>query len=155
MQLTDGLGYGDLLCLNSLHHDFPVFGQFQRWPPKLDVFLFRRINPLTLSASDFQAFILCNAPKHFNQNRIDHIHDPHLFWWKVGQCSGNVEDFDMNAFALEKLQFLLDVRFTSAESVQFLNHQRIAAPENLLFQILIALTLSAVSYTHLDVYKRQ
>lgn len=62
MQLTKGLGYGDLLCLNSLHHDFQVFRQFQRWSPKLDVFLFRRINPLTLSASDFQAFIFRNAP---------------------------------------------------------------------------------------------
>ena len=91
MQLTNGLGHGDLLCLNSLHHDFPVFGQFQRWSPKLDVFLFRCIDPLTLSASDFQPFIFCNAPKHLNQNRIDHIHDPHLFWWKIGQCSWNVK----------------------------------------------------------------
>lgn len=47
----------------------------------------------------------------------------------------------MNAVALEKLQLLLDVRFTSAESVQFLNHQRIAVSEHLLFQILVALTL--------------
>ena len=91
MQLTKGLGYGDLLCLNSLHYDFPVFGQFQRWSPKLDVFLFRCIDPLTLSASDFQLFILCNTSKHLNQNRIDHIHDPHLLRRKIGQCSWNVK----------------------------------------------------------------
>ena len=59
----------------------------------------------------------------------------------------------MNAFAFENLQLLLDVRLTSAESIQFLNHQRIAAPENLLFQILIALTLSvfAGAFVHNDI----
>ena len=59
----------------------------------------------------------------------------------------------MNAVALEKLQLLLDVRLTSAESVQFLDDQRIAAPENLLFQILIALTLSvfAGAFVHNDI----
>ena len=59
----------------------------------------------------------------------------------------------MNAVALEKFQLLLDVRFASAESVQFLDHQRIAAPENLLFQILIAFTLSvfAGAFVHNDI----
>ena len=59
----------------------------------------------------------------------------------------------MNAVALEKLQFLLDIRLTSAESVQFFNHQRIAVPEHLLFQILIALTFSILSgaFVHNDI----
>jgi len=59
----------------------------------------------------------------------------------------------MNAVALEKLQLLLDVRFTSAESVQFLNHQRIAVPKHLLFQILITLTFSvfAGAFVHNDI----
>ena len=59
----------------------------------------------------------------------------------------------MNAVALEKLQLLLDVRLTSAESIQFLNHQRIAVPKNLLFQILIAFTLSvfAGAFVHNDI----
>ena len=59
----------------------------------------------------------------------------------------------MNAVALEKLQLLLDFSFISAESVQFLNHQRITVPENLLFQILIALTLSvfAGAFVHNDI----
>ena len=59
----------------------------------------------------------------------------------------------MNAVALEKLQLLLDVRLTSAESIQFLNHQRIAVPKNLLFQILIALTLGifAGTFVHNDI----
>ena len=51
---------------------------------KSDIFLQGGIDALTLSASDFQSFIFRNAPKHLNQNRIDHIHDPHLFWWKIG-----------------------------------------------------------------------
>ena len=59
----------------------------------------------------------------------------------------------MNAVALEKLQFLLDVRFTSAESVQFLDDQRVAAPENLLSQLLVAFTLGifAGTFIHNDI----
>ena len=53
----------------------------------------------------------------------------------------------------EKLQLLLDVRLTSAESVQFFDDQRVAAPEHLLFQILIALTLGifAGTFVHNDI----
>lgn len=53
----------------------------------------------------------------------------------------------------EILQLLLDVRFTSAESVQFFDDQRVAAPENLLFQILVAFTLGifAGTFVHNDI----
>ena len=59
----------------------------------------------------------------------------------------------MHTMIFEKLQLLLDVRLTSAESVQFFDDQRVAAPEHLLFQILIALTLSvfAGAFVHNDI----
>ena len=96
------------------------------------------VDALALTGANLVALVLRDRAEHLDQDAVDHLHDPHLVGREVRQRGRDVEDLHANALLLEPFEFPLDVGLAAAKAVELLDDERVAAPDDLPFQILIA-----------------
>ena len=79
---------------------------------------FGDFDPFPLATANGFALLLGDCAKHFDQDIIDHLEYPFLPLRQFYQRSGKINHFQADVVIFEILQFVFDVGFISAQTVE-------------------------------------